>query len=652
MKQVNENGFWRIENNPISQVGVFPYLGKNISDQLEPNKIYFVYRPASELFAPETLESFNSTPLPLVDEHEMLGDGATPAENKGIHGVISNVRQDGKLLVGDISIYSETMKDEINRGKKDLSMGYYCEYDLQEGEYDGQHYDAVQRNLRGNHVALVDQGRCGHSVRVYDHFSIEEQTAAQDADDQDTAREDGNNSLENNEGIMEAKDAQFEESKHPRADNGQFTSGSGGGGSSGGKSEIEKHVVIATQPKSSTNKNNSSQSSGTKTNKKDGDIPDSLVKRVVSGAKMRDEISNRFKENSTHPKEIKEIWKYSKDPQGLATSYWHLTTLKEMLKESCTKAHSWHYGDDDLKQILKGAQNAFNKVNELATSSARDDKSAKVLSKLKSTAEEFNSFLDKCIEKKRALRQKQGYSYSSDPEYFNNYKIKNTANDSGYIASLKGADSVSKEENKMAEELKARDGDLVIKHDDEEEVKDASVDKRELIREIGAIAGQAGMSEELVRTLMHKAEQLAYNGSEQSEATDACGKDEDAEMEEEFKETEDSNEEKDEEKISKLVEKKVEDALNGIDLLALVEAKKNMLEKVRPLVGDFDASKMTNNDIAKYACDKLNIKATSDSANDVLDCYLNMKGNTKIYSTADSMDDSADDIIARYKRGE
>ena len=229
---------------------------------------------------------------------------------------------------------------------------------------------------------------------------------------------------------------------------------------------------------------------------------------------------------------------------------------------------------------------------------------------------------------------------------------KNTANDSGYIASLKGADSVNKEGNKMTEELKARDGDLVIKHDDEEEAKDTSVDKRELIREIGAIAGQAGMSEELVRTLMQKAEQLAYNGSEQSEATDACGKDEDAEMEEEFKETEDSDDEKDEEKISKLVEKKVEDALNGINLLALIEAKKNMLEKVRPLVGDFDASKMTNNDIAKYACDKLNIKATSDSANDVLNCYLKMKGNTKIYSTADSMDESADDIIARYKRGE
>ena len=213
MKQVNENGFWRIENNPISQVGVFPYLGKNISDKLEPNKIYFVYRPAEELFAPETLDSFNSTPLPLVDEHEMLGDGATPAENKGIHGVISNVRQDGKLLVGDISIYSETMKDEINRGKKDLSMGYYCEYDLEEGEYDGQHYDAVQRNLRGNHVALVDQGRCGHSVRVYDHFAL---------------------------------DADFKEEDHPRKKDGKFAP-KGQGEATGGKSEPKEEKIQISQ---------------------------------------------------------------------------------------------------------------------------------------------------------------------------------------------------------------------------------------------------------------------------------------------------------------------------------------------------------------------------------------------------------------------
>ena len=381
---------------------------------------------------------------------------------------------------------------------------------------------------------------------------------AQDADDQDTTREDGNNKLsnneeimeakdaENNEEIMEAKDAQWEESKHPRADNGQFTSGSGGGG---GKSGFMNPDQKLTQ--------------------KGAKLVQSQLSKHLSNSRK-----NYFREN------------YNNAAEGLK-----------------------------IYRDLFVSRNALTKLHH--TPGYKVDENAMY----KKVAE---------LEHKFAEWEKKNRKFN-----------------------LTAQDSVSKEENKMAEELKARDGDLVIKHDDEEEeVKDASVDKRELIREIGAIAGQAGMSEELVRTLMQKAEQLAYNGSEQSEATDACGKDEDAEMEEDFKEAEDFDDEKDDEKISKLVEKKVEDALNGIDFLALVEAKKNMLEKVRPLVGDFDASKMTNNDIAKYACDKLNIKATSDSANDVLNCYLKMKGNTKIYSTVDSMDESADDIIARYKRGE
>lgn len=392
---------------------------------------------------------------------------------------------------------------------------------------------------------------------------VDDVNMAQDADDQDTSREDGNNSLENNEGIMEAKDAQFEESKHPRADNGQFTSGGGEPKGSAGNSNENKKVDNQNVPKT-----------------------------------FRSPFSS--------------VGINLEDPYTLLNYSYIKKNIETKIK--------------DFSDFVENKTGSLKKVGEMQLEMA------------KAELERLENFYKKAKE---------------DPMVQKLFQRKNTAKDSGYSASLKGADSVSKEENKMTEELKARDGDLVIKHDDEEEeVKDASVDKRELIREIGAIAGQAGMSEELVRTLMQKAEQLAYNGSEQSEATDACGKDEDAEMEEEFKETEDSDDEKDDEKISKLVEKKVEDALNGIDLLALIEAKKNMLEKVRPLVGDFDASKMTNNDIAKYACDKLNIKATSDSANDVLDCYLNMKGNTKIYSTADSIDDSADDIIARYKRGE
>jgi hypothetical protein len=31
---------------------------------------------------------------------------------------------------------------------------------------DGSHYDAVMRNIRGNHIALVDTGRAGSECRL------------------------------------------------------------------------------------------------------------------------------------------------------------------------------------------------------------------------------------------------------------------------------------------------------------------------------------------------------------------------------------------------------------------------------------------------------------------------------------------------------
>lgn len=47
-------------------------------------------------------------------------------------------------------------------------MGYFCDYELTPGTFNGIHYDAVQRNIRGNHIALVEEGRMGSDVRVMD----------------------------------------------------------------------------------------------------------------------------------------------------------------------------------------------------------------------------------------------------------------------------------------------------------------------------------------------------------------------------------------------------------------------------------------------------------------------------------------------------
>jgi uncharacterized protein len=175
-REYDLNGWPEIKANPISKVGVFDYLGSQISPDLEPDRVYKVYRPESELSKTETIDSFKL--LPFVDEHEMLGsadEGMTPAERKGIHGVIGEdvyFDKDSGHLRANLKVFSDKLSNLINEGKKELSIGYRCEYDIVSGNYKGEPYDAIQRNIRGNHLALVDEGRSGHDVAVLDHFKI------------------------------------------------------------------------------------------------------------------------------------------------------------------------------------------------------------------------------------------------------------------------------------------------------------------------------------------------------------------------------------------------------------------------------------------------------------------------------------------------
>lgn len=166
------NGYIEVRDNPISKVGVFPYSGKQIDlPDLEPDRIYNVFRSEEELSDIETLESFQL--LPLVDDHEMLGKGATPAERKGIHGVIGqDVRYENGMLLANLKIFSEKLAQLIKNGKKELSIGYRCLYDFASGVYNGQPYEIVQRKIRGNHLALVAEGRAGPEVAVLDYFKF------------------------------------------------------------------------------------------------------------------------------------------------------------------------------------------------------------------------------------------------------------------------------------------------------------------------------------------------------------------------------------------------------------------------------------------------------------------------------------------------
>lgn len=171
----DSNGWYEVKDNPISRVGVFDYLGSSCGGP-EPGRIYKVLRPAEELADPECAASFRL--LPWTDDHAFLGreeDGLTPAEQKGVHGVIGEqVRFDptsGRLLA-NIKVWSASLADAIDAGKRELSAGYRCVYDWTPGVWQGQLYDCVQRRIRGNHLALVDEGRMGPEVAVLDHMTF------------------------------------------------------------------------------------------------------------------------------------------------------------------------------------------------------------------------------------------------------------------------------------------------------------------------------------------------------------------------------------------------------------------------------------------------------------------------------------------------
>jgi hypothetical protein len=174
VRKYDLNGWFEIQRNPISKAGVFLYSGKSIPGA-DPTKFYNVYRPAEELADPECIESFKL--LPWVNDHAMLGDveGTTPVEQKTISGVIGEqicFDETDNTLYANIKLFSGQHSALIDSGKAELSSGFRCKYQKQTGTFNNEVYDYVQRTIRGNHLASVDEGRVGPDVAVLDGFTF------------------------------------------------------------------------------------------------------------------------------------------------------------------------------------------------------------------------------------------------------------------------------------------------------------------------------------------------------------------------------------------------------------------------------------------------------------------------------------------------
>ena len=163
MKRTPED-FLICYNVPIARTGVQKYLGRELGLKDRPDDIIKVYRTEDEVFNPKTISSFEGKVF--VDEHPT--DWVTPLNFQTYgKGVITNVRRgigkESDLLLADIIVYSLTQIEEIeSKQKREVSCGYECEYVPYKDGY-------MQKNIIGNHVALVNAGRAGSRVAIKDN---------------------------------------------------------------------------------------------------------------------------------------------------------------------------------------------------------------------------------------------------------------------------------------------------------------------------------------------------------------------------------------------------------------------------------------------------------------------------------------------------
>lgn len=167
-RKKDENGFLHVLDNPVTREQVAEYWGHEIPGHeelgLEADKVYRMYRPAAEL--EKAAASINR--LPIYLRHQSV-DSLHPEKDKIIGSMGSDARFDGEFLRVSLCFVDEAAIRLIEeREMVELSLAYWYQPDMTPGEWNGQQYDGIMRAIRGNHLALVEEGRAGPQVAVRD----------------------------------------------------------------------------------------------------------------------------------------------------------------------------------------------------------------------------------------------------------------------------------------------------------------------------------------------------------------------------------------------------------------------------------------------------------------------------------------------------
>lgn len=175
VRTYDDYGRMNITQCNISKECVSPYRGASLPGWrelgLNPERLYYIYRPAEELI--RAADSFNNVPV-TIEHPSQLDTPDTPQERVGTTG--TDTRFEAPYLVASMKLWDKDAIEGVeNSTRRELSIfPSFFDLDMTPGEFMGQAYDAVARNISGNSVALTIKGRVGAECAVGDSQDQEE----------------------------------------------------------------------------------------------------------------------------------------------------------------------------------------------------------------------------------------------------------------------------------------------------------------------------------------------------------------------------------------------------------------------------------------------------------------------------------------------
>jgi len=155
----------------VARTGIQEYLASEIGlTDRNPNEIIRVFRGEGEVFATDSLASYAYRPVTVDHPGESVTAENWKDYSRGQIG--AEVVRDGEYVRVPMILMDQAAIADWKDGKRELSMGYSAEIVMQDGVApNGEKYDAIQKNLRMNHLALVSRARGGSQLKLGDNLN-------------------------------------------------------------------------------------------------------------------------------------------------------------------------------------------------------------------------------------------------------------------------------------------------------------------------------------------------------------------------------------------------------------------------------------------------------------------------------------------------